>query len=79
VTAPDGWDLGEEVEARTAMASAVAANDELLRAIPYPQYRAKGCADGAHDAVAQHAAGVITWTCRDCAKERVMADGLGWR
>lgn len=66
---PDTWDLAEEVEARKAMAEAVAHNDEMLRSIPNPRFTPRGCNDGAHH-MRRDPAGLRTWVCTNCALRR---------
>lgn len=67
--ADDGWDLADEVEARKAIDTAVAFNDDLLRSMPYPKFRAKTCADGAHY-MRRDAAGLRAWQCVTCGQRR---------
>lgn len=63
------WDMAEEVTARQEMKDAIAANDELLRGIPYPRFNAKGCADGAH-LMRRDVAGLRCWECVRCQVRR---------
>lgn len=65
----DDWDLAEEVAGRESRRAAIAANDELLRHIPYPRFTPKGCVDGAHH-MRRDAAGLRAWQCVRCAKRQ---------